>query len=320
MTRHLFVVNPVTRNAPELAAEGAAVCARLGLEHSVTTTAYAGEAAEIIAREARRGGEVRAFILGGDGSLNEAVRGAAGFGNVSLGVIPCGTGNDFIKCFGGKDAFLNIEGLVNGREVPLDLVEVTLDNQPPIHAINICSVGVDADVAAGMRRYVGARRWGGSKMPYNLSLIRTVIKGVKRHYTVTVDGVREEGMFTILTCCNGQVYGGGFKACPDADPGDGQLEFLLVKGLSRFTLMKIVGRFGAGKYKELHQYIRHCRGSSVTIESDRPFYANYDGECVPASRVTFALSPYKLQFVVPEGVYFPDKARSSQMAPPSMAE
>ncbi|MDR0324913.1 MAG: hypothetical protein LBI19_02300 [Oscillospiraceae bacterium] len=304
MTRHLFVVNPLSREAPRLAAAAAAVCARLGLEHMVQTSGYAGETIEIVSREASRDGELRVYVLGGDGSLNEAVRGADGAGHVAITQIPCGTGNDFIRCFGGKDGFLEPEELIHGREIPLDLMEVTIDGLPPRFAVNICSAGVDADVAAGVRRHTWARRWG-SKMPYNLSLVSAVVRGYTRRYGVTVDGQCLDGTYSLLACCNGQVYGGGFKACPDADPADGQLEFLLIKAVSRLTLARVVGDYAAGKYKEMTDIIRHIPGKSITIEGKKPFFVNYDGETIRARRVTFALSGQKLRFIVPEKVLTP---------------
>jgi diacylglycerol kinase family enzyme len=302
MTRHLFIVNPLARNAAELADEGAAVCARLGLEHLVRTTVKAGEAADIVRDEAAAGGELRVYSLGGDGSLSDAVRGAAGLPNVSLTQIPCGTGNDFVRCFGGREAFLDLNNLIGGREARLDLLDVSIDGRPPFCAVNICSVGVDADVAAGVRRYKWARRLG-CKMPYNLSLLASVIKGVKRPYGVLLDGVEMlKDKFTIMTCCNGTTYGGGFNACPDANPADGQLEFLLVKGVGRLRLMNLVGKYAAGRYKELSKHIKHISGKSMTVEADSPFYANYDGETVLAKKAAFSLSPHKLRFIVPLSV------------------
>jgi diacylglycerol kinase family enzyme len=300
MTRHLFVVNPITHNGSAIAEQVKAVCGRLGIEPVFRVTEYPAHAAAIVSEEARADAELRVYVLGGDGTLHEAVNGAAGSGKLSLTHIPCGTGNDFIRCFGGKDVFLDLEGLIGSkREVMLDLIEVKLDEARPRHAINICSVGVDADVAEGVQRYKWAR-FCGSKMPYNIALAATVIKGVKRPYIVTAEDERLEENFTILTCCNGQVYGGGFKACPEADPADGKLEFLLVKGVGRLTLIRIVGKYAAGRYKELPQYIRCVPARSLIVEARKPFYTNCDGEVFPARRVAFSLSPHKLRFILPE--------------------
>ncbi|MCL2004175.1 MAG: hypothetical protein FWG72_09270 [Oscillospiraceae bacterium] len=299
MTRHLFVVNPLARNAGVLAEEGRGICERLGLDAAVKVSGYAGETIKIVREEALTGADLRVYVFGGDGSLNEAVCGCAGFENVALTQIPCGTGNDFVRCFGGKEIFLDMEKMItSSREVMLDLMDVAIDGAEPRRAVNICSVGMDADVAAGMTRYKWARRFG-SKMPYNLSLAAALFRGIKRPYTVTFGDERLEEMFTIITCCNGQVYGGGFKACPDADPADGRLEFLLVKGIGRLTLLRVVGRYANGKYKELTKYIRHNPGSSISVESKKPFYANCDGEVFPAGKAVFSLSPHKLRFILP---------------------
>lgn len=297
--KHLFIVNPASRDLQSLNEKIRDACA--SLDYTIIQTEHAGHAAEIARRTAEECYDVRIYVCGGDGTLNEAINGVAGKEQVSVSHIPTGTGNDFIRCFGSKEDFLDIEALINGQELSLDLIEVEAGGQKRF-ALNICSAGVDADVAAGVERYKWARRWG-SKMPYNLSLVITTLKGVKRPYKVTVDGQSFEGDFTILTCCNGQVYGGGFKACPDSDPTDGQMEFLLVRGMSRLTLTRIIGDYGDGKYKEMTDYIRHIQGQRMTIEAREPVNINYDGEIVRADRVSFTTSPHKLRFVVPAKVF-----------------
>ncbi|MCL1819466.1 MAG: hypothetical protein FWG36_02275 [Oscillospiraceae bacterium] len=296
MVKHLFVINPISGyNAPTDALEREIhnVCAERFLDYTVAFTEYAGHARELVKKAVEANAKLRVYACGGDGTLNEVVCAAAGHDNVAITHYPRGTGNDFIKCYPERD-FLNIRALISGAAVDLDCIELGEDR----YAINICSVGVDANVAADMKKFNWAIKLGG-KMPYNLSLLTNVIKGVGRNYTVEVDGEKYPNAYTMLTACNGQVYGGGFHACPDADPSSGNLEFLLVRKVSRFTIAKIVGEYAAGNYKKLPQYIKHITGKLIHIQTPVPFNVNYDGEIFSSCDITLALSPHKIKFILP---------------------
>jgi YegS/Rv2252/BmrU family lipid kinase len=294
--KHLFVINPASGyNAPSDSLVHAieAVGTELKLNYSIVFTKYPGHAKEIVENAINTGGEWRIYACGGDGTLNEVVNGALGHDTAEITHYPRGTGNDFIKCFPGKD-FKDVRALVTGEATEVDCIDLG-DGR---YAINICSVGIDADVAADVKRYKWAVKLGG-KMPYNLALLINVIKGIGRHYTVEVDGESLPGSYSILCACSGQVYGGGFRACPDADPTDGSFEFLLIKKVSRFTVAKVVGVYADGGYKKLPQYLRHISGKIMRIRSDTPVNVNYDGETYKSNDVTIKFSPHKIKFILP---------------------
>jgi len=294
--KYLFVINPISGyNAPAESLIQAIdqVGAEAKLDYSIVFTQHPGHAKDIVRDAVADGGEWRVYACGGDGTLNEVVNGAAGYDNVEIAHYPRGTGNDFIKCFPGRD-FTDVRALVTGEPIEIDCIDLGGGR----HAINICSVGIDANVAVDVKRYKWAIKLG-SKMPYNLALLINVIKGIWRYYTVEVDGESLPGDYTILCACCGQVYGGGFHACPDANPTDGKLEFLLIKKVSRFTVAKVVGTYAAGGYKKLPQYIRRITGKIIRIQSDTPVNVNYDGETFKSNDVTMKLSPHKIKFILP---------------------
>lgn len=295
--KHLFVINPVSGyNAPtdDLTRAITSVAAELSLDYTIAFTQYAGHARRLVKDAVTSGGEWRVYACGGDGTLNEVACAVAGHDNAAITNYPRGTGNDFIKCFPDKN-FLDVRALATGNTVEIDCID--LGNER--YAINICSVGVDANVAADVESFKWALKLGG-KMPYNLSLVMNVLKGVSRHYLVEVDGVKLPGNYTILVACSGQVYGGGFHACPDADPTSGNFEFLLIKQLSRLKIASIVGEYAAGNYKKLiPQYIRHITGKQMSIKTDKPININYDGEIYQSNEVTIKFSPHKIKFILP---------------------
>ena len=119
--KHLFIVNPVAgRTKPEeklrLIHEAVARTA-LGqaVEFEIYVTAAPMDAVSKIKAGARRGGALRVYACGGDGTLNECVNGAAGLENAAVTHFPCGTGNDFIRMFGEeRTRFFDLTELING--------------------------------------------------------------------------------------------------------------------------------------------------------------------------------------------------------------
>ena len=304
MPSHLFVVNPAAgkANARPLGASITAVMDSLpSAEYAVEYTGHKGHAAEMVS--ALDGSEWRVYACGGDGTLNEVLAGAAGRPNIAVTHFPCGTGNDFIKSFGAR-AFADLNALVRGSESLLDCIEVD-GGGSRFTALNICSVGIDADVAAEMSRFKWISPKG--KAPYNLSLVYNTIKGIHRPYKVELDGKPMDGDYCMLTACNGTTYGGGFQACPDAVPNDGALEFLLVKKMSRMKLARITGPFAAGKYAELSDVITHIRGERISFQAEKPVNINYDGEIFQCGAASFSLSPHKIRFIVPDGALVPSR-------------
>ena len=109
--KHIFILNPAAgkENAKEkLAAQLKSVYANV--DYEIYETRGRGDASAYIKQYCETNKEsVRFYACGGDGTLNEVVNGAVGFPQASVGCIPCGSGNDFVKYYGGKEIFLNME-------------------------------------------------------------------------------------------------------------------------------------------------------------------------------------------------------------------
>ena len=87
-----------------------------------------GDCTRIAREAAQTGEEVRLYACGGDGTLNEVVSGAAGFDNAAVTVFSGGSGNDFVKSIGGKDAYSNIEKILNLKSKKIDVIKVGENN------------------------------------------------------------------------------------------------------------------------------------------------------------------------------------------------
>jgi len=297
--KHLFVLNPAAGKRDNVRELRQRIDALETEEQAILiVTEHPCHAIDIVREQAvNHDGLLVAYACGGDGTLNEVINGAAGLSNVHVTHYPCGTGNDFLKCFDGKVSdFLDISALMRGETMDIDLYSVN-----GRYGINIGSVGLDSRVGAEVHRF---KRWPlvNHKMAYNLSVLYNVAKGVGANYHVSIDGQLCNDSFTLLNACNGRYYGGGFYAMPDAVPNDGLLDFLIVKRVSRFGVAKVIGKYAKGRYHELGDIVTYIRGKKLEVVADKPMPINLDGEIVRARVATFAVAEEKIKFVMPEGV------------------
>jgi len=303
--RHLFIINPVAggkKNRTEETMRTVEEFAKtLSDPYEIYVTKEPMDACRKIAEEAGSGEEQRVYACGGDGTLNECVNGAANHQNVSITHYPCGTGNDFLKVFGQEnvDKFRDLQALSTGTIRELDLIDCN-----GRYCINICSVGVDARVAADVHKYSSIPVIGGAT-GYVVSLIVNVIKGVTQKFHVTAGDMDIDKKITLACVCNGRFYGGGFNPVPDAIPDDGILDCLIVEPVSRFQVAKIVGRYAKGRFSEFPEIFTHIRGEGMDIECDREFVVNIDGEAIYAKNISFKLVPKGMRFIFPSGFQYP---------------
>ena len=297
--KHCFILNPAagkTDRTAELSAKITALCETRGLDYSIAVSCSPGQC-ETLAREAAEGREAcRIYACGGDGTLNEVVNGAAGFPNCAVTHYPIGSGNDFIKASSDPAAFEALENLLDPDERVFDLIQVN-DRL----GIDICSIGIDARIGTQVDRYKRLPLVSGSGA-YILSTVVNVIKGVTAHYVVELAGERIDARQTMICVCNGRWYGGGFNPVPDALLDDGLLDVLLVRPVTRLQVAAVIGKYKAGRYREVPELIRHFRVPELRVRCDRPSAVNVDGELLTAEDVVFRVSPHKIRFFHPKGL------------------
>ena len=302
--KHLFIINPVAGGIKdqlmEKEREIRAIAESLHINYEIYETKAAMDACRKIADDAELPDNLRVYACGGDGTLNECVNGAAKRLNVAITSYPFGTGNDFIRMFGrdNADRFRNLRSLIGGIVRPLDLIDCN-----GRYGINICSVGIDARVAADVHKYSRIPLIGGAT-GYVVSLIANVIRGVGQRFRITTEAGTREMPITLVCACNGRFYGGGFNPVPDALPHDGVLEYLIVKAVSRFKISQLAGQYAKGRFREYPDLITYIRGSHMQIESDREFVVNIDGEIISADKISFDLVPEGINFIFPQEVDF----------------
>ena len=302
--KHLFIINPsagaIRKRVAELEREIRMFAENLGDPFEIYMTKAPMDACGKIAEESESSDMLYVYACGGDGTLNECANGAALRPNVAITHYPCGTGNDFIKMFGKENLqlFRNLDALTHGTVRALDLIDC--DGR---YGLDICSVGIDARIGCDVHKYSGIPLIGGVT-GYVVSLIVNLIKGVTQYFRITTEGFSVDGKITLACACNGRFYGGGFNPVPDAMPDDGILDCLIVKPVSRLKVIKVVGKYSKGQFREFPDLITHVRGTHMEIECDREFVVNIDGEAIFAKNISFKLIPKGINFIFPSGLDF----------------
>lgn len=297
--KHLFIINPAAgsyNRTEEYSAVIHKICRARKLRYEIRVSTAPGEATRIAREAAQTGEALRIYACGGDGTLNEVAAGAAGYDNAAITVFSGGSGNDFVKIFDDPKAFFDLHRLMDAEEATFDLISCNGDL-----ALNICSVGLDARIAADVCRYKRIPLLQGFRA-YAASTAVNVVRGISEHYVVEIDGQRVDDQFTFVCVCNGRYYGGGFNPIPEADPADGMLDVLLVKHVSRGQVPFLIGKYKDGRYKELSDVARYIRTDRVVIHCDKPTPINLDGEVRIGKTVEMTLAKEKIRFFYPKGL------------------
>jgi len=236
--RTLVIVNPRSRNGAtgrRWVGVERRLRARLGpleVEHT-----GAPRDAERIAREGVRSGVDRVLVAGGDGTLGEVVTGllAADLGGYAqLGLLPLGTGSDFVRSVGSprriEDA---IACIASGRARPVDAGRVEYvddDGKDGVrYFANVASFGISGLVDEFAER--ATRRLGGS-VAFLIGALRALLQYRSERVEIRVDGeLVYDGPLVLGTGANGRYFGGGMRVAPEARIDDGLLDVVVIAGL-----------------------------------------------------------------------------------------
>jgi YegS/Rv2252/BmrU family lipid kinase len=206
-----------------------------------------------------------------------------------LGVIPAGSGCDFVRTFGLPQAVPKaVRHLEGDRVFPIDVARVDyMENGKQVtrYVPNIANCGLGGAVVARAERLP---RWLG-RSRYFLAFWLSVRKYKSSQITVRADRKEFEGRASNVVIANGQYYGGGMKISPRSYPGDGLLDVQISTGpkSEAFTLIQKIYR---GEHLP-HPHIKEMRGRSITVDSDRPLPIEGDGEVLGTTPATFTVIP-----------------------------
>ena len=298
--KHIFIINPAAGKENYYATIETALKRAKNIEYELYETKGRGDATAYIRDYCTKNPTetVRFYACGGDGTLNEVVNGVVGFENASVGCYPCGSGNDFVKYYGGKRVFYDLNALLNAKEEYIDLIRVG-----DRYAINAAHFGLDSCVAQTMMN-VRRKKFIGGKNAYTTGVVVGLLKAMRNKCKVTVDGelLNPKGEILLCTVANGQFVGGSFRCAPRSLDNDGLLEVCLVHPISHITFVRLVKYYTNGMHLEnqkFEKYLEYRRGTKIEVEAPEGFLYSLDGELIKETHFTIEVVPQAIKFAVP---------------------
>lgn len=275
---YLAIVNPAAGGGRSAKLLGPALD-RLragGIDVRLAETRAPGQATEI-ARDAYAKGQRHFVAVGGDGTSYEVVNGlfplAIGGEPPTLGFLPLGTGNSFLRDFSDRGVEYAIESIVAQRTRPCDVMRLRHSNGV-IHYINLLSMGFSADVATLRARRFST--WG--ELGYFLSIFLTLARFKRRPFPVrTEDGAFDERRCLFLTFNNSKYTGGTMMIAPQAETDDGLIEFVRWGPIGRLGLIRNLPTLYDGTHVQ-HPLAERKAVPRVQFKLDAPVDVMIDGE------------------------------------------
>ena len=208
------------------------------------------------------------IILGGDGTINEAINGLRHDRPVSI--IPTGSGNDFVKNLDlGHTLEDHIQVIDHGKIIEVD---VGICNGRKF--LNGVGIGFDGQIVANMQ---GQRTFLRGPARYYYHVLRILATFRARSFSYKIDQQKLKKDLILLCVANGSTFGGSFRLTPNADIQDGKLEICEIGKISAIRRFLNIHRLQAGTLDRLRAVSYH-QAETVHIAKNPKLFAHIDGE------------------------------------------
>ena len=282
---HVILVNPVSGNhkGKKHGIIVQKLLAKYGINAKIFISDYPGNLTSI-SKSLSQNSTCRFYVIGGDGTLNEVVCGIINT-NSEIVVVPCGTGNDFLKSISKyKSTRKIILESINKKSSKVDLLKINKDK----YCINILNAGFDAMVAKNVDNFRIFRFLNG-KTKYNLSIFYTLLSN--RNYKFKIRDNKNnilKGSFTLIAVSNGKYYGGGICPCPKAEVSDGIINTCVVDSTLIKDKILLLPRYKNGTHSNLKK-VHFIDSKKVTIVSTKKFPISLDGEIFYSNKLSISI-------------------------------
>ena len=261
---------------------------------------------------------IRLIVLGGDGTLDEALQGIVNFDMVEIGYIPTGSGNDFARALNLNESAVERVKNILSVETPsiydlgkLEYLNMT-EERSRLFSGNVskerlfdvsCGMGFDAGICEGALKSKAKdalNKIGLGKLIYLFIAIRLIFGDKKPDATLILDGEEEVKIkkLRFAVGMNTCFEGGGYKFAPSAVPDDGYLDVCVVNNVSAIGAFGVLPKAAKGnhvKSKKVHLY--HVK--SFELKTDIPLWVHTDGEVyTKSSHIRVSVLPRKMKFLI----------------------
>ena len=270
--------------------------------------------AKHLAAEAARKNEKLIIACGGDGTISEVANGIMNSGkSAELGILPSGTGGDFIKTLGISPRPRQAARILReGRTQIIDVGRVTFindyDAQEVRYFLGVASFGMSADVIERVKSEgydwlpVKVPRWLRGRVAFGTSMLKTAFQSTATRAIVQLDSGRETNLsITNLCVANARYFGGGMKIAPDAKLTDGHFDVITIGDLGPFKILRNSPRIYLGAHLSMDE-VTHRLAKKVSVrpaEKNSAIALEVDGELCGRLPATFQILPQALRVRCP---------------------
>ncbi len=288
--RVALVVNPVSgkRQGDQIANEAERLLVSQGHETDRIQGDDAQHAREQLSKAVETGVDT-VVVVGGDGALHDVLPVLADR-DLTLGLLPAGTGNDTARSLGipVKDRAAATRILLGGHTRDIDLARVGEE-----YVVTVVASGFDSKV----NERANDMSWPRGNMRYNIAILAELREFEPLAFTLTLDGKVIEREAMLVAVGNGPSFGGGLRICEGASMDDGLLDVVVINPVSKPKLLRVFPKLYRGTHVTMPEFERH-RVREVTLSS--PGIVAYgDGERLGPLPLTATVSPSALRVLAP---------------------
>jgi len=270
------------------------------LDFEAAFTEWRGHGTELASRAVSDGCAL-IIAMGGDGTIHDVVNGMMNDGrtaapDVALGIIPCGTGADFVRTLGlAGDMVAAVRHLARtGSSRLIDLGEVTCQaggQERRRYFINVAGLGLDAEVT---RRAGRGRQHGRGTLPYLIALAAILPRCRSKPVSARIDGRPLQANAHSVIIGNGRYFGGGMCVAPHARLDDGLLDVIVLGDYGPLELLWHLPKLYRGTHLGLRK-VQAFQVQVVSVASTQRLLLQADGELIGEGPATFRVLPAALR-------------------------
>lgn len=287
MRKALVIMNPVAGKGEGLKHKSWIV-EKLGnssIDFDYVESTYEGEI-EKLTHELDMDKFSEIIVIGGDGTLVEAINGIKGR-DIKLGLIPVGTGNDFARTLSGEINPRNaLDSIIDGNFTAIDLGRVN-----DKYFVNVTGFGIDSYILANM---VIFKKFLGGSLAYLASTLYTLFKFKSKKVKLHINGEVLEREIMLAAISNGQYFGGGMKISPNAKVDDGEFELVLVNKISIIKFLSVFQKVYKGTHLTVSE-VEVFKSKAFFIESEESIPINVDGNLYGSTPIDVKVSDVKVK-------------------------
>lgn len=282
---YYFIVNPVSRSGKgmEVWKQTEKILTDRNIPYKVYFTQHIGHGTTLAKGLYHKIQHKTLVIIGGDGTVDEVLTGLPMDETYTIGYIPVGSGNDFARGLGlPVDPTEALEHILSDK--PADTIDIgTLKTDQGISHFGISSgIGYDAEVCekvATSRAKKILNKLHLGKLVYAYAAIRCIFTFYPCDMDIEIDDYKKlhYKKVYLIAAMNLPYEGGGFLMAPQADAQNGELNFLIVKGVPKIALLFLFPTAYFGKHL-LIPGIFILKGKKLRVHSKKSQYVHRDGE------------------------------------------